>query len=681
MGLKMRFLWLVLPLLAACGNSPAAPADAAITQDVAAAGTDGPPFAMDFTRQNSLFDAPFPSADLQRLDGTIDLHGWQNPDHVQLIDQCLALITRDARGFSQTGAIYLRAGAALDPATLPALATSITAEATVFLVAVDPASPEYLKKRPIDVAFFTDGGPMGDKNLLAVLPLQGAPLLAKTTYAAVVTRKVRYVDGTAPAQPVSMLNALATGFAPPGMTDEVGAMYASAWTAVATLLPMSQIAALAVFRTDDRAAEMLTVYHDAALNHPVTALASAPTLTDTFENYCVFESKLDVPVYQAGTPPYTSDGGDWHFDSTGEPLFDHMETGRIWFTVPRQKAPQDGFPTVIFIGAGGGGERALVDRGVCATPDFTVAITPGSGPAQEFARVGWAGTQIDGTLEGIRNTTNGNEDFLLFNVFNPAALRDNVRQSALEVRLLRDAVAKMAFDASACPGADTFSMQAQHVAVMGHSMGATILPLTVSDESAFESAILSGAGGSYIFNVMDKTLPLAVKPVAEGLLGYDVRGRSLTPQDPALTLFQWAVEAADPQIYGPRISATNVLMLQGLVDHYILPSIANAFSLAAGLDLAGPALDAQSAELVALGQRSLATLLPLFAKAPLPLPVSGNHGANTAVVVQTLGDNIEDGHEANFQTERPKQLYRCYLADIAAGKVPVIRASSSDPCW
>ena len=703
MGLEMRTLWLLFALLPACGPGHA-PADTSADTSSAAADSqpdavspqaEGPPFAMDFARKNSLFDAPFPSADLQRLDGTIDLHGWTNPDHVALIDQCLALITRDARGFSQTGAIYLRAGAAIDPATLPCLATSITADASVFLVAIDNEP----HKQPIDVAFLPDGGPLGDKNLLAILPLQGAPLLPNTLYAAVVTTKVRYVDGTAPAQPPAMLQALASGYAPPGMTDEVGALYASAWSAVAKLVPATGIAALAVFRTDDRAAEIIAVHADAAQNHPVTPLASAPTLTDTFEKYCVFESKIDVPVYQAGTPPYNSVGGDWRFDATGKPLFDHMETARIWFTVPRQSLPQDGFPTVVFIGAGGGGERALVDRGVCSTKDFTVADKPGSGPAQEFARVGWAGVQIDGTLEGIRNTTHGNEDFLLFNVFNPAALRDNVRQSALEVRLLADALQKVKFDASACPGAGQFSVRAQQVAVMGHSMGATILPLTLSDHAPFQAAILSGAGGSYIANVMDKTLPLPVKPIAEGLLGYDVRGRSLTPHDPALTLFQWAVEASDAQIYAPRIlsqvTKPDILMLQGLVDHYILPSIANAVSLAMGLDLAGPALDAQSPELVALGQRSLDAMLPLFGRAPMPLPVSANAGPGddtsgsawaTAVVVQNFGDSVQDGHEANFQTERPKQLYRCFLADIAAGKVPVIRATNAapglpEPCW
>ncbi len=677
MGLNLRFHGALLSLLTvlACGQAVAPTPPAA-----------GPPFAMDFQRPTSLFDAPFPSDDLVKA-GHVDLHQWANPDKVTLIDQCLALLTRDARAFAQAGAIYLRAGGALDPASLPALATSVTDEAAVFVTAVDPQSPDFLKKHPVQVAFLADGGPMGDKNLLAILPLQGAPLRPNTRYAAVVTSRVRYADQTAPARSVT-LDLLAAGQTPPGLESSLAHAYRDAFVLLtAGLQPENDVVALALFTTDDRAAEILTVYNDALAHHPVTPLASAPTLTETYDNYCVFSSTLDVPVYQHGTPPYNTEGGDWQFDAAGKPLFDHMETARIWFTVPRGPVPEGGVPGVVFIGTGGGGERPLIERGVAVSQGFTTAVKAGSGPAQEFARVGWAGVQIDGTLEGIRNTTHGNEDFLLFNVFNPAALRDNVRQSALEIRLLRAALRNVSFAAQACPGvgASPFRLHDQRVAVMGHSMGATILPLTLSDVTAFDAAILSGAGGSYIANVMDKLLPLPVKPVAEGLLGYDVRGRTLTALDPALTLFQWAVESSDAQIYAPRIltqsGAPHILMLQGLVDHYILPSIANSVSLGMGLDLAGPALDAQQPELQQLHQPFLADMLALFGKQPLPLPVTGNRGGTTAVVVQNVGDSLEDGHEANFQTERPKQLYRCYLADIAAGKVPTIRATSTEACW
>ncbi len=653
MGLNLR-TFLLLLFTACTATTPAVQTVTEVPQ--------GPAFALDFSRPNGLFDAPFPADDLLK-NGQVDLHQWQNPDQVTLIDQCVALVSRDARGFAQTGAIYFRAGGTLDPATLPALATSITADASVFLVEAAAASGGVgLKRQPIQVSFLADGGPMGDKNLLALLPLQGAPLQAGKAYAAIVTRKVRYADGTQP----------------PALPDAVRSKFG----AVIELLGLNadDIAAMTVFTTDTSAQQMTQVFQDAAAAHPVTSLAAAPTLTETYDKYCVFESKIDVPVYQHGTPPYNTQGGDWQFDASGKPLFDHMETARIWFTVPRQAIPAEGWPIVQFIGTGGGGERPLIERGVAVSQGFTTAVKPGTGPAQEFARIGWAGVQFDGTLEGIRNTTHGNEDFLLFNVFNAAALRDNIRQSALEQRLVRERLATFSFDVSACAGATGPFHIGKQVAIMGHSMGASILPLVTSTAPAYDASILSGAGGSYILNVMDKLLPLAVLPVAEGLLGYDVRNRALTPFDPALTLFQWAVESSDTQLYAAAMGG-NILMLQGLVDHYILPSIANTLTLAAGLDLAGPELDFLQPELQQLHQPFLRDLLPLFAKKPLDLPVSGNAGNLTRVVSQNLGDTIEDGHETNFQTERPKQLYRCFLSDVAAGKVPVVRTGSAEACW
>ena len=42
-----------------------------------------------------------------------------------------------------------------------------------------------------------------------------------------------------------------------------------------------------------------------------------------------------------------------------------------------------------------------------ARPDPGPPRVPGSGPAREFARVGFAGVQVDGPLGGLRNTTGG----------------------------------------------------------------------------------------------------------------------------------------------------------------------------------------------------------------------------------------------------------------------------------
>ena len=107
-----------------------------------------------------------------------------------------------------------------------------------------------------------------------------------------------------------------------------------------------------------------------------------------------------------------------------------------------------------------------------------------------------------------------------------------------------------------------------------------------------------------------------MRPLALALLKYS---GEMYRQYPYLNLLQWAGEIADPPVFGRRLvhepgqeAPRHVLMLQGIVDHYILPSIANATSLSLGLDLAGPPLDAGTAELESF--LPLASLLPLIGR-------------------------------------------------------------------
>ena len=168
-------------------------------------------------------------------------------------------------------------------------------------------------------------------------------------------------------------------------------------------------------------------------------------------------------------------------------------------------------------------------------------------------------------------------------------------------------------------------------------------------------------------------------------------GYSLSEHDPVLTLFQWACEPSDPPVYSRRITQEpedgpprHVLMMQGIVDHYIMPPIADAESLSLGLDLAGPELDVTAPEIASLAP--VGPLLPLVGRGLLPLPVSANRAAKggakvTAVFTQNKEDGIEDGHEVAFQTEGPKHQYVCFLKGLLKGTPTVPTAGvSTDPC-
>ena len=630
---------------------------------------------MSFARAD-FFAAPFPSDDRLAADGRVNLSGYPNPSQNLMVEQITDLITRDARGFATTAGVFFSLTGDVDPASLPDMLASTQAGASVMLVAVDDTAPDLGRLYPASVAFAIEGGDYAPPHMLSLVPLQGTPLRPKTLYAAVVTRKVKDTHG-APLGVSADMQALARGSKPAGMPDDAYAHYGRALAALAkTGVDAAQIAGLAVFTTGDPTAQMLTTTREAVAK-PAPALTAPITRTDVFDGYCVYSTQLSMPDYQSGTPPYDTKGGDWVFDAQGHAIVQRMAPANVVLTVPRSPMPAAGYPLLVMIRTGGGGDRPLVDRGVQAKTGGA-AIAPGTGPAMELAAVGYAGASIDGPHGGLRNVTQADEQFLMFNVANGAALRDNVRESALEIAVFEHVLEGVTFDASDCAGASpSVKFDAANVALMGHSMGATISPLTLAVEPKFRGAVLSGAGASWIENILYKEHPIGVRPLIELLVGYTPEHYKLLRGDPILSLMQWALEPADPLVYARLIvrepakgeAPRQILMEQGIVDHYILPTIANALSLSLGLDVAGTELDLTNAELVARPELTpLANVLDYSGRSKVALPASANVGKDvTAIVVQHDEDGVEDGHEVMFQTAAPKKEYRCFLQSLAQG--------------
>jgi hypothetical protein len=685
--LKRIALFALVSLVVACGSSSSG-GNAPPQEDAGTAVT----VQMHFDRQAGFYAAPWPSEDMRNADGTIAIDGFPNPNNVQLVQLGTQLIKSSARGFGQTTGVFFTTTDAIDPTGLPDLATSMTPNAKVFIVGVDKSAPDFMHRYPVHVAFVNDGGPFGAPNLLSAVPLQGAPLRPQTTYAAVVMKTLKDTNGNQLGVS-SEMQAIAAGMQPTGMSAPAFAAYQAAFSALTSNgIAGGDIAGLAVFKTDAPTAQMAAVRAD-ILSHAPPTPNSAFHLTDTFPTYCVYATTIGIPDYQAGDPPYDfgSTGGGWQFDASNKPIVQRTEQANFVVTVPRAAMPASGFPMAVVVRTGMGGDRPLVDRGpqpMTGAP----ATTPGTGPALHFAAVGYAGAQFDGPHGGLRNPTNGNEDFIMFNVFNPVALRDNVRETAIELVLFEHILEGITFDASDCAGLTGGPMvkfDMTRAALMGHSMGATVAPLVLAFEPKYGAAILSGAGGSYIENVLYKTQPLNVKPDIELLIEYESQHLSLTENDPVLSLFQWAEEPSDTQVYANLITrepangepSRHILMEQGIVDHYILPAIANSLSMPLKLDLAGTELDTTNAELQMLGEPTLTSMFPFSGQTNIQFPVQGNFmptgGGSpvTAIVVQHPSDGIEDGHEVVFQTDAPKNEYRCFLKSYAPGgpapKVPM----------
>jgi hypothetical protein len=168
-------------------------------------------------------------------------------------------------------------------------------------------------------------------------------------------------------------------------------------------------------------------------------------------------------------------------------------------------------------------------------------------------------------------------------------------------------------------------------------------------------------------------MPTPVNPVLDDI--FYKGGYAFTPTDPVVSFIQWAAEEADPAVYGHLIAGRHILMLQGIVDHYILPDIANATSLPMGLDIGGTPLDDPTVQPDLAGQTPFLDVAPYVGASNITLPTSHN------VVVQWPADGIEDGHEIVFQTDPPKHEYQCFLASYAAGAPMIVPGASTDtPC-
>ncbi len=607
------------------------------------------------------FASPFPSDERRDADGRVDVSAWPGVGD-NLFAGTVHGLVNGADGFGRSTAILFTLDGDVDPNGLPDVWRSIQRGSPVALVDVDPTSPEQGSLFPVDVTYDPIGGPYGAPHLLSLLPLQGRPLREHTRYAAVVMRSFGDADG-APLGVSLQMATLAAGARAEGLSDEVNDAYLDALDRLGAFgFARSDIAGLAVFTTGDPLASVRAVRDDMLARAPV------PTgfeRTDVFDEYCVFHTTVDVPTYQQGEPPFMGDGGGILFESDA-PMFVRNEPSALWVTIPRATAPEGGWPLVVMVQTGGGGDRPLVDRGV-----HTVAhgepTAPGEGPALTFARAGYAGLSVDLPHGGLRNPTGGDAQLLMFNLGNPTAMLDNFREADAEVALHAHLLDGVTIDTSSCDGAPASSTFAtDHVALFGHSMGATIAPTAAAVEPRYDALILSGAGGSWLANVIYKQSPLNVRPVAEATIGYAALGRPLTESDPALSLVQWAGEATDPAVHGALLRDRDVVMFQGIVDTYILPPIANPLSLSMGLDLAGPELtDPRLAT-----YRTFSELAPLVGSTTTAYPASGNQDHHTRVLVQVREDGIEDGHEAVFQLQEPKDAYRCFLADRRASVVP-----------
>lgn len=577
------------------------------------------------------YELPFPN-DLRRDAAghpVLDSYPRDAPLVAMFLDACETL-----DGFGTNNAIFTRFSAPIDAGLLPADgAAALAADASVYLVDIDPDSPERGMRRPIVFRFQDYAGWTIGANFLAALPVAGFPMREQTTYALVVTRRL----GVVPSPDFEAVMATA---ADPGLAPALGRardIYAplAAWLDEAGGDERGDVAAAAVFTTQS-VTGIMGLLRQQVRAQPAPVARDVAARTSPQPTFTWYDGVVDMPSFQTGVVPYRSVGeGDIELGTDGLPVVQRLEPVRFSFTIPSGTAPAGGWPVVIYAHGTGGSYHSFV----------------GDGTAGRLAAEGLAAISIDQVLHGPRNP-GGSPEIDFFNFQNPQAARNNPIQGAVD----DFSVVRLVEDFALVEAGRTITFDPDRIYFFGHSQGGLTGPPFVAYEPAVKGAILSGAGGLLYHALLNKTEPVDITSLVQSV----IIDNPLDEFNPVLSMLQMWIERSDSVNYGPLLvrepppglMPRPIYQSMGFIDHYTpLPTI-EALAVAIGGDHVGPAIE--PVEGLALRGRGL-----------VAAPVTGNVAGTTAVLVQYQASG-SDGHFVVFDVAAAQRQSVQFLATLAS---------------
>ena len=592
------------------------------------------------------FALPFPTDLRLKADQTLDMRGFPDPTNSSMIQTYFPLIAANTKGWGNNSAIYFRFEAALDKNSLPQTAAdSMASAATVFLINVDAGSAARGERIPLVWKFYNQATLFVPANTLALQMVAGFSLKPATTYAAVITRSVRDAGGYPLGSPREL--ELVKAGHPLSNRDEETArkLHAPALDYLAAQgIARNQIAALALFTTQDPVGEMFKI------REYIYDTMSAPTFSELTHKedkglFHYYFGRFPSWNYQCGLPPYQNpeDGGDIMLDAQGRPTCSRQESLRFSLTIPASDQPARGWPICLYAHGTGGSYKTPVNNGV----------------ALELARQGIAVIGIDQVMHGDRKP-DGVAPESFFNVGNPIAARDNVRQAAIDDFFLTRLAANMIVPAGTSHTGNAVKFDTDKLYFMGHSQGAHTGPPFLAAEPRIKGAVLSAPGGHMGLNIIYKDNG-QIKELFElvfGMYGQEELDRF----HPLINMIQLFLEPSDTVNYGPYffvapragMAPKHILIIEGIGDYYVANPTTEALAVATGVVQATPVL------------RSFEGYDLLGTPAQSP-PISNNvaGGQVTGVLAQYNPTQGEDGHFVAFYEVAAIFQYANFLGSLA----------------
>lgn len=272
------------------------------------------------------------------------------------------------------------------------------------------------------------------------------------------------------------------------------------------------------------------------------------------------------PVAPAPQPPF------------GGPL-------EVLIVVPNDPMPAGGWPTIVF------------GHDLTRSKQDLLALAP------QLAAAGFASVAIDFVAHGSRavrisddpalgcagggvSPTAAPQCFAPIVSSDLAATRDNLRQSALDLELLVNALA--ACDPTACAG-----LRFGHLLYAGQSLGSLIGSLAVAADPRLDTALLYVPGAGLV-DILERTDTLAIRcPLVNSLIDAGILiGERWDPAMPTeglcttdawrsqpgyqqfAAIARWVLDPAEPANY-TRLLAPDRLLLQEVVGDEVIPNLAS----------------------------------------------------------------------------------------------------------
>jgi predicted esterase len=278
------------------------------------------------------------------------------------------------------------------------------------------------------------------------------------------------------------------------------------------------------------------------------------------------------PIFQQGDLPYdyVEDGGNFVVEN-GVPVVQDEFDVRFSLTIPPSTVPMpaEGYPIVLYAHGTGGDYRSYARNGVGAM----------------LAEQGIAVMGVDQIHHGERLPGGGDPSIPVFNVLNPLSLRDNARQSALDVVQQARLIDALAVPITVTGRVAPVTFDTSKIYFYGHSQGGVNGPLFLAIDDQAQGGVLSGAGAVFVIAVVDKTEPINIADILTLALGLPGVGMDplvrehMVYEHPLLALLTTWVDVADTASYAhlihrsprPGFAPKSVLQTEGVSDPFTPP--------------------------------------------------------------------------------------------------------------